>query len=182
MELLISVFLISLISLFMISAIGTTKQTNSRLVSHHKADVERDKVFSLIYQDIMQSYEINISQTQDRRFQTLSMQTSNSLYDIAAPYVVYFVNSQTNVLTRLESAINISLPVRYEEEHLIYADAIVKEVDDFNLYRSNKKTDDLNITDTNSSDTNTAKAKLHEHLIYLNSRIWPKPMLFVLKL
>jgi beta-glucosidase/6-phospho-beta-glucosidase/beta-galactosidase len=106
------------------------------------------------------------------------MQTKNSLYDIAAPYVTYYVNAKTNVLTRLESAREIKLPITYENENFIMVDTLIKEVTGFNYYTNTivQKDKKKQAIDKNS----TKEVKASKSLIYLESKLLKEPMLFEL--
>lgn len=134
MELLVSVMLIALITLFMYGAIASSKLTNRTLSKHARAENNRTMIYSLLYRDLIEAVDVEALPTQNRRFTVVKLQTRNSLYDIAAPYVVWYVHAQTRELIRLESAQKIALPVSYEQKVFIHADVFAKEVEDFNLY------------------------------------------------
>lgn len=189
MELLVSVVLIALITLFMYGAIASSKMTAKTIGKHSEIEQNRTLVYELFYRDIAESLWIRPEQTPNRRFTVVSMQTRNSLYDIAAPNVVYYVNTNTNSLIRLESASTISLPVSYEEKYFIHADELVKNVHDFNVYISGMSTNTSQKSDTGapaedpeslSSQEDADKAEANasvevsgaseaRYLLYLNS-------------
>ncbi len=151
MELMISIVLIALISLFLFGAIASSKLSNDTLLKHTKKEQLRSELFELLYRDVLEALSIQTLETKERAFTVLQMQTDNSLYEIAAPYVTYFVNSKTNVLTRLESARKITLPIAYEDESFVMADTLLPDVNTFNVY-SGRKTP--SVENNNSSTIN----------------------------
>jgi beta-glucosidase/6-phospho-beta-glucosidase/beta-galactosidase len=92
--------------------------------------------------------------------------------------VTYYVNAKTNVLTRLESAREIKLPITYENENFVMVDTLMKEVTGFNYYTNtiDKKDKKKKVVDKNS----TKEIKASKSLIYLESRLLKEPMLFEL--
>ncbi len=205
MELMVSIVLIVLISLFLFGAIASSKLSNDTLMKHTAKEQLRSDLFELFYRDILEAISIQTLETKERSFTVLQMQTSNSLYEIAMPYVTYFVHAQTNVLTRLESARKINLPVAYEDENFVMADTLLSDVKAFNVYASVKpSTSEANGTaatalgsandgnDTNGSnpsansmlppDNNatTNNTTANSYLLYLESSELKTPFLFEL--
>ena len=201
MELLVSVSLLMLITIFMYSAIGSTKISNKVLARQAEEEQNRTMVFNLLYRDLFESFSIETILTKDKHYTLIEMQTHNTLHDITAPYVTYFVNSQSKKLIRLEAARKIVLPVKYEEKFAIHADVILAKVNDFNLYKS---LDDANITApsnafanneapdsddeslSSADDVNTTadqeSSGSHGYLLYLNSDTLSKPLLLELSI
>ncbi len=163
MEMLISVMIIALIVLFMYEAIATSKKSTTVLKHHAEIESNRTALYDLFYRDLMESLWLKQERTSSTRYHVISLQTKNSLYDISYPFVLYFVNSQTYTLTRLESAKKIKLPVPYEDKPYIKADLLKSEVEDFNLYTNGVLQEDNN--DTNSSSENISR-----FLLYINSK------------
>ncbi len=177
MELMVSIVLIVLITLFLFGAIASSKLSNDTLLKHSTAEVVRMDLFELIYRDVMESIEIKSLESKDKHFNIIEMQTQNSLYGIAAPYVSYYVNSQTNTLTRLESAREVRLPVKYEDENFIMVDELLKEVTAFNFYTTqmqNSKSDNNGSIENNST---ASAVELGKSLIYIKTASLKEPML-----
>jgi len=191
MELLVSVVLITLISMYMYGALGQTRASNAALVSHTEDEAARQKVFSLFYRDLISSYSINVLPTKDKHYQVIELQTGNSLYNIAAPHVTYFVRADTLTLVRLEAARTITLPVPYEERDLIHVDVIDGNVTDFNFYTSGQSTLPKEVEERSRQQVDeafermighdvTSKPVAHElktHLLYLNTKSRRTPLL-----
>ncbi len=177
MELMVSVVLIVLIVLFMYGAVASSKLSNDRLIFHDTIEANRTKIFTLLYNDLMQSQSFQTEATDNRHYTLVKMQTLNSLYQIILPHIVYFVNTRSNQLIRLESARPIELPIKYDDQQAIHADVILKDMNDFNIYRAGS---DIN---TSIKDANISTSSSHKSLlIYLNQKKWKKPMLFELSI
>ncbi len=205
MELMISIVLIVLISLFLFGAIASSKLSNDTLMKHTAKEQLRSDLFELFYRDIMEALSIKIIETKEQKYRVLQMQTGNSLYEIASPYVTYFVHSQTKMLTRLESAREITLPVAYEMENFVMADTLLSDVNAFSVYAGVKTgaiehnssstaasiggtMNDTNETNGSNAatalppDTNVTQNNLiaESYLFYLESSALKTPFLFEL--
>lgn len=187
MELLVSVVLIALITLFMYGAIASSKTTAYTLKKHSVQEHNRTLLYELFYRDIMESLWIRPEQALKRRFTVVQMQTRNSLYDIAAPHVLYYVRAETKTLIRLESARTISMPVNYESKNYIFADELAKNVDDFNLYANAAEgnttavpvsgDDERAPAEVNTTKPQSSPAMVKRYLLYLNSKAIPYMLL-----
>ncbi|MEA2111646.1 MAG: hypothetical protein U9P71_06310 [Campylobacterota bacterium] len=177
MELMVSIVLIVLITLFLFGAIASSKLSNDTLSKHSKAEVQRMDLFELMYRDVIESVDIKSLETKDKHFNILEMQTQNSIYDIAAPYVTYYVNAKTNVLTRLESAREIKLPVNYESENFVLVDELLGEVAAFNFYTTSVENNASDINTTEENNTSTVQKQLSKNLIYTKSKLLKEPIL-----
>lgn len=186
MELLISIVLISMLALFLYGALGGTRASNATMKKHADAEALRLKIYELLYRDCVESYDVSTLATSDKHYQVLQLQTKNSLYDIAAPYVTYFVHADTLQLVRLEAPIPITLPIPYESRERIHIDVIDANVTDFNFYTAqeeNKQTEkqgsqaDGNKT---ASDLETEARAVKTHLLYLNTKDRARAMLIEL--
>lgn len=134
MEMMVSVVLIVLITLFMYGAIAGSKKTSETLSRHAETENNRTLLYELFYRDLLESVWVKSVSTANKRFSVVQMQTRNTLYGIAVPHVTYYVNTQSLALIRLESASEIVLPIRYDDQYLVHADMLVNNVNDFNLY------------------------------------------------
>ena len=172
MELMVSIVLIVLIALFLFSAIAGMKRSNDTLLEHDKAQERRDKIFYLLYRDIVQARSVDIRSLSDKHYTVLQLQTSNTLYDIAMPYVTYFVHNDNKRLVRLEAAKRIALPIPYEDIHSVHADAIVEDVTDFTVYMR----EDANVSKEENATTHNSL------LLYINSSKFALPMLLELSI
>jgi len=174
MELMVSSVLIVLITLFLYSAIGSMTLSNKTLSQHDDVDQNKSKLFQLLYRDLLQAVSIESTETKDRHFHVVKLQTSNSLHEIDMPYVTYFVHTVENRLIRLEAAQEIDLPISYESRYAVHADVLSTDVSDFNLYLAK------NVTVASDEDNTTADSNQtlsSSHLLYVNSKKWKIPLI-----
>ena len=172
----ISVVLIVIISLFLTEGITTLQRSNLSLKKHDDVEQNRFKVFNTLYTDLLSAKDLKVLPTKERRFHVIMMQTRNSFYNIAYPYVMYFVNADSLMLTRLESAYPITLPISYETRFGYKANAVLAEVSDFNLYLSAPSRD----VNRSKADKNTTASVTGFELLYLNAKSLKSPILLEL--
>ena len=174
MEMMISVVLIVLITLFLSEAITSMQRANISLKKHDDVENNRSKIFNTFYMDLLSAKDFKVLPTKERQFHVIQMQTLNSLYNISYPYVTYYVNANTNNLIRLESAYPISLPITYERRYSVKANDILRKVSDFNLYLSARATE----SNVSKKETNTSVASPTSYeLLYLNAESLKSPIL-----
>lgn len=184
MEMMISVVLIVIISLFLTEGITALQHSNRSLKAHDDKEVVRHKLFSLLYYDLLEAQNVTILPTKERRYQVIQMQSSHSIHRISHPYITYYVRSDTLDLIRLASAYPIKLPIAYELQQQLKADIVAKEVSDFNLYPSAgtlakeaaKKAKAS--AKKNKNDTNATKAFTRSYLLYLNAKGLDSALMF----
>ncbi len=177
MELLVSSVLIVLITLFLYNAIASMTLSNRTLAKHDEIEHNRSKIFDLLYRDLLESLHVRVETTDDKHFSILSIQTNNSLHEIARPHVLYFVHTQNNALTRLEATREIVLPISYEERYSVHADVLLQNVTDFNVYTATQEQNESVETNATSDTNSTPPSAL---LLYLKAKNWVAPMLFEL--
>ena len=182
MEMMISVVLIVIISLFLTQGITTLQHSNRSLKAHDDAQAQRDRLFTLLYYDLLEAKNVTILPTKERRYQLLQMQTGHSIHMIHHPYVTYYVRSDTLDLIRLESAYPIKLPIAYELQRQVKADIIATEVSDFNLYpsKSTLTKQQMKKAKNKQNDANATKALTSYYLLYLNAKRFDTPLMFEL--
>ncbi len=177
MELMVSIVLIVLITMFLYNAIASMKISNKTLAYHDKSEDNRTKIFELFYRDIIESISLKSLPTKDKHYNVIELQTHNSLHQIAMPYVTYYVSRDKDSLIRLEAAKEILLPVKYEDKFAIHADLLISEVTDFNLYTKNT---DINISkETNTSKNQDISVKASV-LLYLKTKLLKEQLLLEL--
>lgn len=169
-ELIVSIILIGLIVVFLYSALAGSRKTKHSLERYSTAEQNRSKLYELLYRDLIESTEITPMTTRDERFTIMKLRTANSLYDIAMPYVTYYVHSQQKALIRLESAREIELPIPYDDKWFVYADWLVPKVNDFNVYTAQLTTTTAS-SDANSSSSTDSSAESRGTLLPGQSRL-----------
>ncbi|MEJ2500804.1 MAG: prepilin-type N-terminal cleavage/methylation domain-containing protein [Campylobacterales bacterium] len=186
MELLISIVLISMLALFLYGALGGTRASNATMHKHARAEALRLKIYELLYRDCVESYDAATLATSDKHYQVLQLQTKNSLYGIAAPYVTYFVHAETLQLIRLEAPIKITLPVPYEARERVHVDVIDENVTDFNFYTAQEGEEQTEVQKSPADGNKTSpepeagERSISTHLLYLNTKNREHPMLIEL--
>ena len=130
-ELLISIFLLGLIVNFLYSAIGNLQKTNTIFSKKSKTMLEKQKVLDLLYDDIFLSNIMNIEGLENS---VVSLQTSNSLYDIEYPYVTWLIG-QKDTLLRFESTLSFD-KMTSDNNNLFHISKAGEECQGFHIYQS----------------------------------------------
>ncbi len=99
-ELIISIILLSIIVMFLYATVSNLERTNKIFAANEKALQEREKVITVLYDDIFTANTLTLKGHDDT---LVSMQTKNSLFDIQEPYVTWLVSKEKNTLLRFES-------------------------------------------------------------------------------
>ena len=157
-ELIVSILLLSIIAMFLYSTTSSLQKRNKIFAQKEKLLEKDDKLLDLLYDDIFESNELNISTNE---FTILSMHTKNTLYDIDYPYVTWLVYKNDNTLLRFESILPFS-KMNIDNNYLYHISKVSKDCEVFKIYQS-KKRDKILID---------IKFKGKNHLIYE----LPKPL------
>ncbi len=136
-EMMIAIFLFSLITLFLSSTLQSLRQNNAALQDKNRFMSLEQKTVKLLKEDILSSTKITISASAD--FTLLSLETHSSLYNIGKSFVNWFVHPQTKQLIRSESAFKLAPPFVDEELHQVHLDPNLKKLVWFKAYRSKDK-------------------------------------------
>ncbi len=133
-ELMISIFLLSIIAIFLYNTIGSLQKSNtvlSKSVNHFSI---ADKISDLLYDDIFLSSDINIT---DRDNTILQLQTKNSIYNIEMPYVSWFVARENDTLLRIESILPFSKK-NSENANYYHISKVQSDCEKFKVMQSKK--------------------------------------------
>lgn len=134
-ELIISVVLLGIIVTFLYSTVGNLEKTNKIFAENEKKLSEREKVVDVLYDDIFLANSLKI---QGVKNSMLSIQTSNSLFDIAHPYVTWLISHQKDTLLRFESTIKFQ-DINSENAAYFHISKIGENCEVFKIYQSKKK-------------------------------------------
>ena len=137
MEVLVSVTLLGLISLFVMSTISQTKNNNKLFERLVKQENKIEKLVEVLHDDIYFSKSITIQSY--KRYSIVTLKTRNSIYNIKEPYVNWLVLKKNNTLMRLESAKKISLPIKQEFKNYTFIDKGVQNCKNFSISLSKNK-------------------------------------------
>jgi len=150
-EVLVSILLLALITLFVSSSILQTKKNNNLFEKIVIKDNKIDIITGTLYKDL---YElIDVSSIGTKQYSVLSLKTKNSIYDIADPYVVWLVLKDKNTLVRLESARKINLPLKEEDMKYVFVDIVDRDCKNFTINISKDKKNILSFIEMKDSQS-----------------------------
>lgn len=136
-EVLVSIVLLVIISLFVSSTIQQTRSNNHIFAKELKNKQRVEILSSMIYMDLFEASKINIKNF--KRYSVLSLKSKNSIYSISNPYIIWLVLKDKNSLIRFESAKKITLPIPKEDMNRIFADLTIIKCDNFTITPSKDK-------------------------------------------
>ena len=140
MEMLISIFILSLVLAYLYESIDSLKFTNNFYEEKSKKLKQFQKMALVLKNDLFMAKDIKFLDKDSKDYTILKIDhTRNSLYDISAPCVVWFVLKKEDTLVRFESAKDIKFPPPYDDIQKIHKDIVAKECKTFKLYRSSDK-------------------------------------------
>lgn len=134
-ELIISVVLLGIIVTFLYSTVSNLEKTNRIFAANEKALSDKEKVVDLLYDDIFTANTLELKGLENS---LVSMQTSNSLFDIAKPYVTWLVVKEKNTLLRFES-IKEFKNINSQNSDYFHISKVGENCEIFKVYQSNKK-------------------------------------------
>lgn len=131
-EVLISIVLFSVILLFLYKALDITRQSNTFYEKKLNTLSIKNRIKTIIYEDIAQSKEIEI--LFDKEGQSLiKLETSNLYHNSFNKYVTYIISSENNLI-RIESA------NKFNEKEVLdsffqntYVDVLLRNIEKFNI-------------------------------------------------
>jgi len=136
-EILVSIVLLGLISIFISSTIYQTKNNNKLFKSKVLKNTKSEIFLNTLYKDLLLSSNLDISN--GKKYTTIRILSNNSVYGISHPYIVWFVLKKNNTITRLESAKKIILPISENMQKFIYIDTAQKNCEYFQASLSKDK-------------------------------------------
>lgn len=137
-ELLVSIIIIALIVTYLYESLGVLKRSNDQLLSRDKERGYEAELKKLFISDIMQGYDINISETDSKEYDTMTLHSLNSLHNIKKPKISYLVTKKDNTLIRIEG-LEYALPLNAETVYHVKFDELKKNLEYFKLFLNKKK-------------------------------------------
>ncbi|QCT93658.1 hypothetical protein FE773_00175 [Caminibacter mediatlanticus TB-2] len=134
-ELIISVMLLSLLFFAMSKVILEFKSSIKNLNREYKNFYNNNLMIKVLYYDLLNASKLKIVKSKNPNFIRLYLQTSNSLYNIPNPYVVWYVSRNKNSLIRIEDTSPITLP----NENFNFIDKFAENIKVFNIYKRKNK-------------------------------------------
>ncbi len=136
-EILVSIVLLGLISVFVSSTIYQTKNNNKLFKDKVFKSTKNEIFLDTLYKDILLSSNLNISNY--KKYTIIQLLSNNSVYGISHPYIAWLVLKQNNTIVRLESAKKISLPISENVQKFVYMDTAQKNCQYFQANLSKDK-------------------------------------------
>ena len=137
-ELIISILLIGLIVTYLFETLGVLKKSDKKLEAKREKRELMLKIKQSIYLDILQANDVNISKTNNKNIDLLTLkETKNSLHNLDMPDVIYLVDKK-NRLIRVEGY-NIKLPLNTQTLYTVKFDEVLDNIEFFKIYKSKKK-------------------------------------------
>ncbi|MFK5882196.1 MAG: type II secretion system protein [Sulfurospirillum sp.] len=140
-EILVSIVLLGLISIFVTSTIYQTK-TGIEIFKNKVEETSKiEKFQDVLYRDLLQSNELNTQEY--KRYSVVYFRSKNTVYGISNPYIVWFVSKKDDTLVRIESSRQIQLPILEENLKYMFLDSTLKNCKVFLVKLSKDKKDIL---------------------------------------
>jgi len=136
-EVLVSVVLLGLISMFISSTITQTKGNNKFFEKRVKEDKKLESLVDILYDDIYYSKSITVVGL--KKYSLLYVKSKNSVYGIDEPFLIWLVLKDKNRLIRLESAKKIVLPLKEGMKKWVFIDEGTKNCEHFTVSISKDK-------------------------------------------
>ena len=115
------------------------KSATEHLQSKDTKRADEVGIKKLFLLDIMEGSDINISQTDHKNFDLLTLTSSNSLYNIKLPKITYLVTKREGKLIRLEG-LKYPLPLNRDSVYQVKFDELRDHITHFKLYTDHNKT------------------------------------------
>jgi len=133
-EILISIIILSIMVFVLSDVVKNMNVSKNILEKNFQNEYYKNIALKVLYYDILNSKYINVSQKKNYSF--ISMQTTNSLYNIPAPYVVWYVSKKDNALMRMELPKKVTF---LSNANNYYLDKFAQNVKIFKVYIKNGK-------------------------------------------
>ena len=128
-EILLSLIILSILFLAMNNIIASLKSASNVLNNYYFKQKQNEILIKTLYADIINATSIKIIHSKNSDYDRLYLITSNSLYDLIEPYVLWYVSRNKNTLIRVESPFKINLP----SDKLFFLDKFKNSVKLFNI-------------------------------------------------
>ena len=134
-EIIISVMILSILFLAMSGVIKNLKITKEILEKNFVKSSQKDLMIKTLYYDLLNAESLKIIHSQNSDYDRIYLRTSNSLYRLIYPYVLWYVSKNKNTLIRVESPYKIRLP----NDNLFFSDKFDKNIKIFKIYKNKNK-------------------------------------------
>ena len=143
----LSIFLIGLIVAYLYGTLGELKNSNDILQKRDEQIIKEERFINLLRRDLFDARSVSITETGSKN-SLLQLKTKNSLYNSGLTNVLWFLNTDENLIIRAESVHAITIPVPLEKEHLIRFEPFsltIKGIDKIGHFKIYQSKDQKNI-------------------------------------
>jgi len=134
-EMIISVILLGIIVVFLYETVSNLERTNRIFSDNETSLSKKERILDLLYEDIFLANSLNIKGIDNS---LVSIQTSNTLFDIAQPNVTWLVVREKNTLLRFESTKEFE-KMSSDNSDYYHISKVGENCEIFKVYQSNKK-------------------------------------------
>ena len=134
-EIMIALMIVSILFLAMNGLISNLKITKKVLDRKYFNEKRKELLIKVLYNDILNATSFRILHSRNSNYDRLYLTTSNSLYNLINPNVLWYVSKNKNTLIRVESPFKIVLP-NYK---LFFLDKFLDGVKIFKIYSKKSK-------------------------------------------
>jgi len=132
-EILISITILSVLFLALSNVIAYLSNSSVFISKNYEKSKNNNRFLKILYYDLLNADEVAIRNTKNYSF--VKLRTSNSLYRIPKPYVIWYVSKNKNSLMRLESSKDINITDKED----YYLDKFAQNVKIFKIYKKDGK-------------------------------------------
>ncbi len=134
-EIIISVMILSILFFAMSGVLKNLKITKEILEKNFVKSSQKELMIKTLYYDLLNAQSVKIVHSPNSDFDRVYIVTSNSLYRLIYPDVLWYVSKNKNSLIRVESPYEITLP----NENLFFMDKFEQKVKIFKIYKNQNK-------------------------------------------
>jgi len=135
-ELVVSLVIVTMMTAMMYGFFKDGKTLLDRNKELEKKSLERQKIMSILYDDIARSESVRIEGGQ--KYSMLFVITPNSMHENVKPYVAWVVLKENRKLVRFESNEEIRFPIMENDAYKVWMDDILTNVETFKCFASPK--------------------------------------------
>lgn len=169
-ELMISIFILSLIVISMFSTLDNLNLYNDKLENSMKKYYLENKIIEIIKKDFqLNNYnkEINTN-IKNQKIDFIQFRSSNSLYGLNNPYIIYYVHKKNNTLIRIETLNKIIFPFKLEE-HFYLQNSFYDDEKGFNEFYIDVLIENIEVFKLQQKKDNNNKSKKDNFLILIKT-------------
>ena len=134
-EIIISVMILSVLFFAMSGVLKNLKITKEILEKNFAKSSQKELMIKTLYYDLLNAESLKIIHSQNSDYDRIYLRTSNSLYHLIYPNVLWYVSKNKNSLIRVESPYKIRLP----NDNLFFMDKFEHKVKIFKIYKNKNK-------------------------------------------